>query len=76
MCLNIQSGQSEHLVSLNSDLKILLDFRLNWLAEEFVYYSDREFTEVYTVLDALNKRNAYMKPGQKGYRLPTKAKWC
>ena len=54
MCLNIQSGQSEHLVSLNSDLKILLDFRLNWLAEEFVYYSDREFTEVYTVLDTLN----------------------
>lgn len=43
--------------------------------DQFVYYSDRAFSTVYTVDDALNQVNAYMKPGAKGYRLPTEAEW-
>ncbi|MCQ2600311.1 MAG: SUMF1/EgtB/PvdO family nonheme iron enzyme [Treponema sp.] len=43
--------------------------------DQFVYYSDRAFSTVYTVDDALNQVNAYMKPGAKGYRLPTGAEW-
>ena len=40
-----------------------------------VYYSDAEFTAVYTTDDGAAKKTPYMDISKSGYRLPTEAEW-
>ena len=40
-----------------------------------VYYSDAEFTAVYTKDDGASKQTPYMDISKSGYRLPTEAEW-
>ena len=40
-----------------------------------VYYSDAEFTAVYTTGDGASEKTSYMDTSKSGYRLPTEAEW-
>ena len=40
-----------------------------------VYYSDAEFTAVYTTGDGASEKTPYMDTSKSGYRLPTEAEW-
>lgn len=44
-------------------------------AKYCVYYSDANFTTVYTKSDAANSKTPYFDTTKKGYRLPTEAEW-
>ena len=43
--------------------------------DAYVYYSDAEFTEVYTTGDGTGEKTPYMDTSKSGYRLPTEAEW-
>ena len=44
-------------------------------APECVYYSDKAFSVLYTKEDAAAKKEVYVKPDKKGFRLPTEIEW-